>query len=479
MNELKIKALKGTVFLTLSTIFSNIFIFLERIVLTRSLNPEQFGIFSLALSIVNFTLFLIYFGITTGILRFLPYYVSKNMKDLENGIKRFSYFYGYLMGFLGTFFIIISSHFLTKFYNEKGLFYALLIFSPSIFFIFFSDVVSTVFLGYSITKFKALFRNIFFPFLRLVFFIIAFLYYRNNNLYIYISLYTLSSFLIFLISFYKKPKTFPPYKYEIKEILRFSLPIAIIGFYGLLMGKIDTMMIGKYLEIENVGFYSIAFSLAILVKIFFNSSSEPYVPLATKLVEKNKITELENLLLSVNKINIIMTFIIMIIGLYAGPVLIPKIFGIDYIPSIIPFKILAFGFFLQSFFGLFAPTFTSIGDTRPLLFMSVSSGLLNIILNFFLIRKFGMIGAGLATIISEIVFSSWGVIYLKHKYRISGIKKETSILAFLFSIIGLFFLINNLYIFKTIFLFLIIIFFGFYIKNLINDYKITKSSIET
>lgn len=470
------KALKGTLLLTFSTLFMNIFIFLERILLTRALSPEKFGIFSLALSIINFTLFLSYFGITTGILRFLPYYISANMKEYENGLKRFSYLFGYFTGLTVTTIIIILSPFLSRFYNNREILYALLILSPSILFMFFTDIVSTVFLGYSITSFKALCRNTFFPLLRLFFFFLIFLFKRNIIL--FLLFYTFSSFLIFLVSIYNKPSANPPYKYEISKILRFSAPIAIIGFYGLLMGKIDNMMLGKFMEIKYVGFYSIAFSLAILVKLFLNSSSEPFVPIATRLAKKNNLMDLNKLLIKVNKLNMIITFYLMIFGLFIGVRLIPILFGPDYTIVLGTFKLLVIGFFLQSFFGLFAPTLTSIGNTLPLLFMSITSGILNIILNVILIKKYGMIGAASATIISEIFFSITGVIYLKYKHNISSISVETSFLLFSFLIIGLFFSIyKNFFLNIIIFTILIIILF-FFIKGTFKEYKIIKSSTE-
>lgn len=476
MNSVEKKAFTGTISLFASSIFTNIFIFLERIILTRTLNTDQFGIFSLSLSIINFTLFLIYFGITTGILRFLSYYVSSNMKEYENGIKRFSYIYGYIVGLSGTIIILLLSPFLGRFYSEKYVFYSMIILSPSIFFMFFTDVVSTVFLGYSRTFFKAFWRNIFFPLIRLIFFFFLFIF--KKNILFFLLFYTISSFIIFLVSFYKKPLANPPYKYKINDILKFSIPIAIIGFYGLLMGKIDNMMIGKFMEIKYVGFYSLAFSLAVLIKLFLNSSSEPYLPLATKLVEKNNLIDLNKLLLKVNKLNMIITFYIMISGLFIGPKLIPVLFGSDYAILIGTFKLLSIGFFLQSFFGLFAPTLTAIGDTLPLLFMSVLSGFINIIFNVILIKKFGIIGAASATIISETFFSIIGVIYLKLKHNISSISIETSQLLFFFLISGLIFSFYNNFILITVIFIILIIFLFFFIKYIFREYKIIKGNIE-
>ena len=89
-----------------------------------------------------------------------------------------------------------------------------------------------------------------------------------------------------------------------------------------------------------------------------------------------------------------------------GKLIILKVFGQEYIDSIKIFKVLCIGYFFTGTFRVLgANILFALGKPKFNIYSSVIACVSNIILNYFLIQKYGSIGAAYATVIVFIIWS--------------------------------------------------------------------------
>ena len=419
------KTLRLFVIIGIGTLFSQFVAFWEKFLLSRYLGPSNFGLFSLAISIVNLILFFVYFGIPTGILRFSSVYLSKGEYEKWNGLIVFAIRFSLICGLIFTLLTVGFADVIAGFYKKIEISILIKIIAPSIFFLLFSDFVSAIYMGMSDPTFKAGFRGFFFNTFRILLYAIGVLF--SYSLLQFSLLYTLSTLGLFTVAVFKLPKTNPDYgfKFEVKKLLGFSFPVALMSIFTLFMGKIDNIILGRLVDIKTVGFYSISFFMAQMIRFPLNIASESYFPVASYHFGKGEMDALNNLYKSVSAWVFFLTVPIFIAALFFAKPIIRTIFGASYLPSVSSFEILLFGHFFLICFGLFGVTVSSIGKTRALFYASITSTILNILLDILLIPTWGMNGAAIGSAGSIVFYAFINFLFLRKKFNLSPFKKES------------------------------------------------------
>lgn len=183
---------------------------------------------------------------------------------------------------------------------------------------------------------------------------------------------------------------------HIKPILDY----AARGFLGsialLLIFKIDSFILNVFSDIRQVGFYSIAVSVAELIL---------FVPLAIGTVLFPKLTSQEAARLNFSAARVIRTIFLFLVllGLFFlifGKQLIMLVYGKVYLPSVIPMYILLPGFIFVSLYYLFFSYFNAIGKPEIITFIAVITLVVKLILSLLIIPRWGISGAALASSIS-------------------------------------------------------------------------------
>jgi len=433
--------------LFVGSLFYRLILFLEKILLSRYLGPHDFGIFSLSISIVNLVLFSIYLGIPTACVRFYSFYLSKGEFNKINGLIKFSRIFSYTMGILSFGAVFLISNKLGTFYHSVLLGIMIKIISPSIFLLLYTDVVASLYMGMSNPWFKFI-KEALYGAVQISFYVIGVLL-SFNILYFSIS-YLISALIIFFIASFKYPKLYKDYPctFENKEWLLFSLPLAITGAFSLFLGRVDNLILGKLLDVKHVGLYSVAFSLAQLLRFVLVVASEAYFPLASSLSTEKSFSPLENLLKSTSEWVILITMPLFVITFNYADKFIHLFFGANYNASIIPYRILLIGHTVTILIGLVGPTLTALGVTRAYLYIGVLSSISNLILDLIFIRFFGISGAAIASAISLVLNSLISLLFLKVKFNISSIGKVTGLvfLLVIFNVITVSFLKNTYFV---------------------------------
>ena len=83
--------------------------------------------------------------------------------------------------------------------------------------------------------------------------------------------------------------TFPNNK---KQIIIYSIFIVLSGSVAVLLLDIDKFMLGQYISIENIAFYSVAIFIATVISVPSRAMHQITYPITAKLMSENKYKEL-------------------------------------------------------------------------------------------------------------------------------------------------------------------------------------------
>lgn len=256
-----------------------------------------------------------------------------------------------------------------------------------------------------------------------------FLILLNKNIYTIILLSLFGEFFrVFLLV-----KILPNYgkkKLDRKIIVRKFKPLLeesfyfFIGYiYFIVFTQIDKIMLGYYISKEYVGIYNIAVQLTNVLAIFFVPIQNTLYPLLIKINQQSEKKYLE-LWQDYNTIITYLYLILTILSVFVVKYTFNYIFSNEYIESIKVYNILALMVFLKANTILRMIHINIYDLGKILLKLSFIGIVLNIILNYIFLLKFGMLGVAVASVITQLFvgnilyfFFKEGKIIFKIQYK--------------------------------------------------------------
>lgn len=411
MSEIVSKSLqkiaKGSVFVFVGTIISLLLGFLARVIMVRFSTQNEYGIFSLSLTIIAICTTISALGLEEGVTRYIAYLRGKNEKNSIQDTIFSSIIVGLIASILIAILIYFASDYLAvRVFHEPNVSFILQIMAISVPFAVLINLIVSIFRGFDKASVKVYFNNILRPGIYLLFLGIAVFF--NRSFVEMVSIYVISLLITFLVLIIYFIRNAPIelilrqgcVSYNTKKLLQFSIPLLVVGLLLAIMSWTDTLMLGFFKTTETVAAYSAAYPLANLLSPGINSIGFLYVPIISYMYSKNNIKDIGALNESSTKWCFIITLPIFFI-LFVFPEFILNIFyGFEYVKASNVLQILSLGFIVNSFFGLNYYTLMAIGKARLLMNCSLISAASNIVLNLILIPPFGMFGAAIASAVS-------------------------------------------------------------------------------
>ncbi|GAB3897668.1 MOP flippase family protein [Larkinella knui] len=342
----KQQAISGGKWITISTVISTVFQFLQVSILARILEPSIFGVVSVSTLIINFFFIFSNLGFSNSI-------ISKQESDPK--VLSTLYFMGLILG--GTVFLIVyfSSPLVVSFYHEPRLdkviklasFYFLINYLGQIFLFILQKELQ--FKSVAIIEIIGTFTG------TSIAIAMAYNGFAETSLIIgYLIMHVVRTALSIILGL----KYFVPSFYFnisiIKEHLRFGLFNVGDGLIGFIQGNADNIIVGSLLGVTSLGYYTIAYQLAVFP---INKLNPIILQVAYPVLAKMKGNDLE-LKNSYLKILDIISYLNLplLAGLYiTAESVVPLFYGPGWENTIPLIKIFVF----QSFFGCLAhPLFT-------------------------------------------------------------------------------------------------------------------------
>ena len=184
-----------------------------------------------------------------------------------------------------------------------------------------------------------------------------------------------------------------------KAVIVFSLPLIPANISAWVMNLSDRIFIERYFELSQVGIYSMGYQIATLVNFFGTSIMQAYDPWFYKQAKKATSNAMEKIREGNNVISIIVLFLVFSISLFSKEA-ISILLNYRYAKAYIYVPIVALAVFWGQIGGLINLSFYQSKKTFSLMWVVLAGSLINLMLNFILIRRFGAIGAAWATLMT-------------------------------------------------------------------------------
>jgi len=396
----------GTAIVLFGTVISLFLTFISLAIIARYLTKAEYGVFFLAFTIFQVLFILASLGLQDGVARFISIYSSRRDSKKVMGTITAAIKISTINSLILALIIFSLSEIIsTKIFKMPELLQTLRIFTIALPFFVLINIFISIFRGFGDVLVRVIYLDFLINFLR-VFFVI-FTIYLNLNLDGITKAFVLPIFITFvLLSIH----TFKTYSFSIgepqgKKLLLFSTPLLIQGFFGILMSWMDTIMLGYFATAEQVGLYNAASPIAKLLTITIGSLVYIYIPIVSSLYARRKYQEIRRVYTIITKWILIITLPAFFLFFFFPSTTIATLFGEKYTSASTALQILCIGFIIHVLFGPNGATLTVIGKPKILMVNTMVGSITNGLLNLFLIPRFGIEGAALATAMSFVFFN--------------------------------------------------------------------------
>lgn len=435
---------KSALIVFFGIMFSRVLGYFSRLVIARE-GLEIYGIYNLALFMVQFVVPLTLFGLGTGLMRYLGHYDGKKevvKKDIAitssiSIILMFSLFF-----FLVFFFL---SQNIENLFDKPGLGLFLRYFAFAIPFLSLISIFSSILKSYNRVFSLVLITSIIQSILELVCLYFLFsLGYQSTALILSV---LLPNFVTMILLFYYSKKDFSfNFRYFDKELFYYSLPLIPIAIALPYLSLIDTIILGYFSSSSDVAIYNAGLPTSQMVLIFSTAILTVFLPLISKISSKGKSIIKEYLF--VFRAILFSTIPFLVFSTLFSKEIMIGLFGEAYSGAAIPFIILTFAY---SLYGLSLPAHNILilrKQQKKILNIVISVLLVNILLNFILIpysiNQFdnGSYGAAFSKLISFLVLGLSIIYSTKKTEKVKMFDKENYkiITSSLISIIFIYFI---------------------------------------
>ena len=389
------------------TLIGRLFDILLKGVLTSYLSPADFGIYSLALTVISITGAVATLGLSDGVPRYIAYFRGRNEEYKIHEIMVSAIVMGLISSLLATLVSPVLFEFLAgEGFDIQGKILSIIrIMIFAIPFTILLNVTVAIYRGFDRMNVNMYFYNIIRP--------VSFLVFASAAVYFSVSLKgvvfadllsMVFTFGIMSVYFIKKPPVKPEWKIKFSEptrqLVRYSFPLLITATLLNLMTWTDTIMLGYFKSTEAVGVYNAVYPLVGFLTLIIGSMGFVYIPVASKLWGENSTELIGPIYQIMTKWCFMLTFPVFVLMFVYPEFILMKLYGAEYASGAPVLRILAMGFIANSYFGFNYHTIMASGDSDFLMKCSVASTGINVILNFMLIPEYSMVGAALASSIS-------------------------------------------------------------------------------
>ena len=223
---------------------------------------------------------------------------------------------------------------------------------------------------------------------------------------------------------------------NVRNILVYSTLIILGGSAAVVLLEIDKVMINQFIKIENVAYYSVAGFIAMVIAVPSRSMHQITYPITAELLNKKDQPALKELYQRTS----LTLFIV------AGLLFILILLNLNDLYELLP-EAYRNGFFIFVWLGLAKVYDALLGNNnsilynsdyyRAILLMGVLLAVLTILFNLWLIPKYGLDGAAIASFSSFFIYNSIKLCYVRLKFGIHPFTRDTSKVILLLMMIGL------------------------------------------
>lgn len=210
-------------------------------------------------------------------------------------------------------------------------------------------------------------------------------------------------FIIAFISFARQSKIRVILGDELKQTLRFTMPLLIFFLFSWSISNIYPFIIKYFMTLQDVAILGLAIQFTLLVEFVLNGMGSSVAPKVYGLIKDNDLTgstpELNKYFSGFN------AFALLIIpaSTFFIPLILPLLISKDYEASFIFLSVLNIGFASRGLYNYFLTPIFLFKKTSVLPKMYLATAVFQIFISIILIKYFGIWGAVAANLITKVV----------------------------------------------------------------------------
>ncbi|MFH1211706.1 MAG: flippase [Candidatus Woesearchaeota archaeon] len=423
--SLKKRLVTGSIFVGVATIITSLISYLFRLFMVRNLSIADYGLFYSMVSIFLFATTFVDFGRAPAFMKFGSEYLAKNKKGIVKFIINYYFKFKIKMSIIFILLVILCSKFLAQHYfrvEEAFLLFIALGIVYTITDLFF-NYLGALFMTFQDQRLYS-FYEVSKLSLQLLFLLVFF---RAGfgiwGAVFAIFLGPLIASAIFYFAFYKRH--FPDFfsiktnksSQLIKKISIFAKLnlLYLLGTY--ILNYTDTYMLTYFTTLKEVGLYNIAVPASKLIIFFSTAITLILMPLISALFAKKQIALMNQLVNMVYKLSLFFILPLGIVMILFSNTALALLFTQESVAAATCLQLLTLSNFFAILFFINMNIFNGIGRPKENTKCILAGTVLNIILNFILIPRYGMNGAAFATLLSYIAMCILSFVYLKRGFR--------------------------------------------------------------
>lgn len=242
---------------------------------------------------------------------------------------------------------------------------------------------------------------------------------------IIVGIYLLRTLIMALYAFgVRRPRLVFDFPKNTRNILVYSTLIILGGSAAIVLLEIDKVMINQFIEIENVAYYSVAGFIAMVIAVPSRSMHQITYPLTAELLNKRDKPALKELYQRSSLTLYIVSgllFILILLNLDDLYIMLPE----PYRNGFVIFVWLGLAKVYDALLGNNNSILYNSDYYRAILLMGALLAVLTILFNLWLIPKYGLDGAAIASFSAFFIYNTIKLIYVKSKFGIFPFTNET------------------------------------------------------
>ncbi|MFA6383035.1 MAG: flippase [Parcubacteria group bacterium] len=265
-----------------------------------------------------------------------------------------------------------------------------------------------------------------------------------------ISVYIFAPTLVFLTAWAadifwiskKFPKIQKKLHFDWRKMLKYAWPVTLFMIFYQVLISLDMYFVKAITHSDYLaGIYNSAFLIGQIPYFLFYALTIILLPSVSESTAQNNQEKTRNIITQSLRIMIMFLVpIVILLNTYSASV-IKFIYGAKYLEATLPLQILTFGIGCLTVFYILSFALNGAGKNRVPMWIACGGMFLNAILNYILIKKYGIVGSAIATSITSLVVMLIAVAY-SHRY-FEGILNAISLLKM--ALAGSFIYILSLY----------------------------------
>lgn len=187
----------------------------------------------------------------------------------------------------------------------------------------------------------------------------------------------------------------------IKYIFLYSVPLIPYALSGVIIEQFGKIAIGSSQSLSEAGFYNLALTISSIVNIIIAVTHQAWNPYYFEYMNSKNYKQLDSDFIRIFKLTILVAFGVACFGKEIGLLLAKK----EFSGALYLVPVFTIGYIFSQFSFAYIRNFGYTKKTQYMTITILTSGISNVILNVFLIKSMGELGAAISFVLSYIIMT--------------------------------------------------------------------------